>query len=184
MIGEDGYICLTDFGLAKLLEDHVQAETFCGTPDYLAPEILHRTGHGFPVDWWTLGILVYDMICGFPPFFTGGNNPQKMYKMIKTKPIYFPDAQRHKIYMSDNCKDFILKLLDKEAESRLGTAGDIEEVLSHPWLSEIDPQQILEKTIEAPMKPSLSNDQLDTNNFDKQFTSEEVKVTEIPEEEM
>jgi serine/threonine protein kinase len=107
---EDGYICITDFGLAKILEGNAQAYSFCGTPEYLAPEILNEKGHSFPVDWWALGILTYEMIVGFPPFYTGSNNNLKMYELIKKKPVYFPDPQRHKITMSDECKDFISKV--------------------------------------------------------------------------
>lgn len=107
---EDGYICLTDFGLAKILQDNAQAFSFCGTPEYLAPEILNEKGHTFPVDWWALGILTYEMIVGFPPFYTGSNNNLKMYELIRKKPVYFPDPQRHKIKMSDECKDFISKV--------------------------------------------------------------------------
>lgn len=70
-MGEDGYIYLTDFGLAKILERDEVARSFCGTPEYIAPEILTQAGHNFPVDWWALGILVYEMIVGFPPFYTG-----------------------------------------------------------------------------------------------------------------
>lgn len=70
LMDEDGYLALTDFGLAKVLEEGQQANTFCGTPDYLAPEILTDSGHSFPVDWWAIGILTYEMIVGCPPFFT------------------------------------------------------------------------------------------------------------------
>lgn len=70
LMDEDGYICLTDFGLAKILEANEQAYSFCGTPEYLAPEIIEEKGHAYPVDWWALGILTYEMIVGFPPFYT------------------------------------------------------------------------------------------------------------------
>jgi protein kinase X len=76
----------------------------------LAPEILNEKGHSFPVDWWALGILTYEMIVGFPPFYTGSNNNLKMYELIRKKPVYFPDPARHKIKMSDECKDFITKV--------------------------------------------------------------------------
>jgi serum/glucocorticoid-regulated kinase 2 len=115
LMDEDGYICLTDFGLAKVLEGNAQAYSFCGTPDYLAPEILVERGHSFPVDWWALGILTYEMIVGFPPFYTGTQNNSKMYELIKKKAVYFPDQERHKIVMSENCKDFINRLLEKNA---------------------------------------------------------------------
>lgn len=92
LMDEDGYICLTDFGLAKIIsEENKMAYSFCGTPEYLAPEILNETGHTFPVDWWALGILTYEMIVGFPPFYTGGNTNNKMYELIKKKDVYFPD---------------------------------------------------------------------------------------------
>ena len=71
LMDEDGYICLADFGLAKILPGLVQTYTFCGTAEYLSPEMLKEEGHTFPVDWWALGILTYEMIVGIPPFFTG-----------------------------------------------------------------------------------------------------------------
>ena len=82
LMEEDGYICLTDFGLAKILDQNEQAYSFCGTPEYLAPEILEERGHAFPVDWWALGILTYEMIVGFPPFYTGIEDRYLFYHNI------------------------------------------------------------------------------------------------------
>lgn len=110
LMDQNGYVCLTDFGLAKVIEGNQQAFSFCGTPDYLAPEILVERGHSFPVDWWALGILTYEMIVGFPPFYTGTQNNSKMYELIKKKAVYFPDQQRHNIAMSENCKNFITRV--------------------------------------------------------------------------
>lgn len=76
----------------------------------MAPEILVERGHSFPVDWWALGILTYEMIVGFPPFYTGTQNNSKMYELIKKKAVYFPDPQRHNIMMSENCKNFITRV--------------------------------------------------------------------------
>ena len=87
LMQEDGYIALTDFGLAKQLEVGEVSNTFCGTPAYLAPEILREQGHSFPVDWWTLGILTYEMIVGFSPFYTGSKDVKKMYDQIKRKNV-------------------------------------------------------------------------------------------------
>ena len=96
LLDEDGYICLTDFGLAKKLELKEHTDSFCGTPEYLAPEIVNDAGHSFPVDWWTVGVLTYEMMVGFPPFYTG-DNQKKMYELIRTKKVFFPDPVKHNV---------------------------------------------------------------------------------------
>jgi protein kinase A len=85
MIGDDGFLKLIDFGFAKVIRKRTY--TICGTPEYIAPEILLNQGHGKPVDWWTLGILVYEMLAGYPPF--QDEDPMNIYrKIINTKPRY------------------------------------------------------------------------------------------------
>ena len=142
---------------------------------------MNEKGHTFPVDWWALGILTYEMIVGFPPFYTGNSNNLKMYELIKKKPVYFPDPTRHKIKMSDNCKDFISKLLEKDPANRLGTRGGIEEVMSHPFFSDLNLDDLVNKRIDPPFKPKLSKDVFDVSNFDSQFTSEEAVHSVIPQ---
>lgn len=181
LMGEDGYICLTDFGLAKILEGNEQAYSFCGTPEYLAPEILEEKGHAFPVDWWALGILTYEMIVGFPPFYTGSPNNQKMYDLIKTKPVFFPDAKKHGIAMSEECKDFISKCLQKNPKDRLGSVSGLEEILSHPWYQSIDQGALLSKSINPEFKPKLSKNALDVSNFDSMFTDDEAVHSVLPQ---
>lgn len=156
-MGEDGFICLTDFGLAKILNQDEQAYSFCGTPEYLAPEILHETGHAFPVDWWALGILTYEMIVGFPPFYTGQSNNNKMYELIKSKPVYFPDPKKHGIVMSEDCKDFINQCLKKKPNERIGSKNGLDEILAHPWFSDIDSAALLAKEMDPEFKPKLSS---------------------------
>lgn len=96
----DGYICLADFGLAKFLKDKDdQTYSFCGTAEYLAPEILDMKGHGFSVDWWTLGILMYEMATGRPPFMNKSHH--RLGILIRTGKIIFPDPDRHGISMSE-----------------------------------------------------------------------------------
>jgi serum/glucocorticoid-regulated kinase 2 len=169
LMGEDGYICLTDFGLAKILGTDEQAFSFCGTPEYLAPEILEEKGHAFPVDWWGLGILTYEMIVGFPPFYTGNRDNKKMYEYILKKPVYYPDAKKHGIPMSEDCKDFINKCLVKNPQARLGTAGGLEEIISHPWFKSVNIEKLLAKDLKPDFKPKLSKDALDVSNFDLIF---------------
>jgi protein kinase A len=86
LIEGNGYLKLTDFGFAKIIKDRTY--TLCGTPEYLAPEILLNKGHGKPVDWWTLGILLYEMIAGIDPF--SDDEPMKIYKKIIACKITFP----------------------------------------------------------------------------------------------
>jgi len=89
-----------------------------------------------------------------------------MYKLIKTKPIFWPDSKKHGISLSDNCKDFINKCLDKNPKRRLGTKGSLSEVLDHPWFADIDIKKLLSKSIIPDFKPELSQtDQLDVSHF-------------------
>ena len=104
----DGYISLADFGLAKFLQPKDQTYSFCGTAEYLAPEILDMRGHSFGVDWWTLGILLYEMATGRPPFLNKSHH--KLGILIRTGRIVFPDPEKHQIYMSEDLKDVILKV--------------------------------------------------------------------------
>lgn len=105
LLDSNGYAKLTDFGLAKFIEKEEKALTFCGTPDYLAPEVILGKGHNRPADWWTLGILTYEMISGMPPFYSSQVN--QMYRKIIKDPVIF----KPNIKMSPEAKDFISKLL-------------------------------------------------------------------------
>ena len=150
---EDGYIKLADFGLAKFLTNETQATySFCGTAEYLAPEVIDQLGHSFTVDWWTLGILVYELKTGRPPFLDKNNH--RLGLLIKKGKIIFPDPVKHKIDMSEELKDFITKLLERDPASRLGTNGH-QEVMNHPWFSDIDFDKILNKEVKAPFKPII-----------------------------
>ena len=104
----DGYISLADFGLAKFLQPQDKTFSFCGTAEYLAPEILDMRGNGFGVDWWTLGILLYEMATGRPPFLNKSHH--KLGILIRTGRIVFPDADKHQIYMSEELKDIITRV--------------------------------------------------------------------------
>lgn len=105
LLDEDGYAKLTDFGLAKFIEKDEKALTFCGTPEYLAPEVILGKGHNRPADWWALGILIYEMLFGIPPFYS--SNVQQMYrKAIREKVVF-----KKTVNVSDEAKDVIVKLL-------------------------------------------------------------------------
>lgn len=111
LISEDGYIKLADFGLSRILNSDEQAMTFCGTAEYLSPEMISESGHDFTSDWWAVGILIYEMLIGIPPFYH--KNKSTMYKMIAEKEPRFPDPVKHGIGVSEQAEDLIKKLLWK-----------------------------------------------------------------------
>lgn len=172
LLDEYGYAKLTDFGLAKFVSTDEAALTFCGTPEYLSPEVILDKGHNRPSDWWALGILIYEMIFGIPPFYS--SNVQNMYrKIVKEKVVFKPG-----IKISDEAKDIINKLLVKSQSRRLGSEADSLEVLSHPWFSDLDWSKLLERKLKAPFVPEVSGDKW-LKNFDKEFTDEQVRDTKL-----
>jgi serine/threonine protein kinase len=112
LVDEDGYIKIIDYGLAKMLGDDEEASSFCGTPEYLAPEMVSQSGHDKGVDWWALGVLIYEMLIGVTPFFN--KNKNMLLNKIKNAKVVFPDRKKYKIDYSDLIMDLIVKLLDKD----------------------------------------------------------------------
>jgi len=143
LISEDGYIKLADFGLSRILNSDEQALTFWGTAEYLSPEMIAETGHDFTSDWWAVGVLIYEMLIGIPPFYH--KNKATMYKMIKEKEPRFPDAAKHEISISEQAEDLIRKLLIKDPKTRLGSKSDANEILEHPFFDELDIDDLMEK---------------------------------------
>jgi len=177
LIGEDGYLKLIDFGMAKMLKGNEKATSFCGTPEYLAPEIITGEGHNRAADWWSYGILIFEMLCGIPPFYC--ENTERMYDLITNAELRFPK----RIQVSDNAKDLIKKLLIKQQDKRLGVNKGFEEIKAHPFFQGFDFDALLAKKLEAPFIPVLK-DSLDVGNFDEEFTSEDIATSVIPEKNM
>jgi len=177
LIGEDGYLKLIDFGMAKIISNDEKATSFCGTPEYLAPEIITGEGHNRAADWWSFGILIFEMLCGIPPFYS--DNTEKMYDLITHAELKFPK----KIPVSENAKDLLRKLLVKKQNNRLGSQKGFDEIRSHPFFSNFDFQALLAKKLTPPFIPKLSGS-LDVGNFDAEFTSEEVVTSAIPEKNL
>lgn len=136
LVDSRGYLKIIDYGLAKVLNSEELAQSYCGTPEYLAPEMVNYDGHDKNVDWWALGILMYEMLIGVTPFFN--RNKQVLSSKIKNSKIIFPDRQHYKIEYSDNMVDIISKLLKKDRKERLGYAGGIQEIMAHPFFADMD----------------------------------------------
>ena len=139
LVGKDGYLKLSDFGLAKIAKE---SNTFCGTPEYISPEMLLGTGHDHTSDWWALGVLIYEMLTGIPPFYDKNRN--MMFLNIERAQIRWPNQEKHGISVSDIAKDLIIKLLNKDKSKRLGVKGG-DEVLGHPFFAELDIDKLMQK---------------------------------------
>ncbi|TFK47364.1 AGC/Akt protein kinase [Heliocybe sulcata] len=159
-----GHIALCDFGLCKLnMSETEKTNTFCGTPEYIAPELLLNQGYTKTVDWWTLGVLLFEMMSGLPPFYD--ENVNVMYERILNDPLQFPPD------ISREAMSIITGLLQRDPAKRLGANG-AEEIKRHPFFSRyIDWQKLLAKKIQPPFKPSVES-VLDVANFDTEFTNE------------
>ena len=177
LLDEKGYLRLADFGMAKKLEYSKKALSFCGTPEYLAPEIIKGEGYDINIDWWSLGIIFFEMLCGFPPFYD--DNLDKMYELIQNTEVIFPQN----IYLSNEAKDIIGKLLKKNVKERLGYASGIVEIKNHPFFKGIDFQEIENKKVASPFVPKIENN-TDVQNFDETFTKEDVDMSYIQKNNM
>ncbi len=147
LMDSDGYVALTDFGLSKVVAAHDSTRTFVGTPEYIAPEIIKGAGHNKPADWWSFGILMFELLIGVPPF--RHKNQHMLYDRITHHEIVFPDPKKYGIIISDAGKDLISRLLCKEPEGRMGTKKDAEEVLGHPFFAGMDMSRLLAKQLVA-----------------------------------
>lgn len=156
LINADAYVKLTDFGFAKVVEHRTY--TLCGTPEYIAPEVLLNKGHGKPVDWWTLGILIYEMIVGYPPFVA--EEPMGIYQKILAGKITFPNL------FDKNAKALVKKLLTADLGKRYGNLkGGAADIKEHKWFATINWTDLVDKKIPAPYKLTVKSES-DTSNFD------------------
>jgi len=172
LLDKDGHIALTDFGLSREFlptETEQRAYSFCGTIEYMAPEVVRggNLGHDIAVDWWSVGVLTYELLTGASPFTVEGekNTQQEISKRILRCEPPMPD------FLSKDVSDFILRLLVKDPRQRMGGGPtDAEEVKAHKFFRSINWDDLLRKNIPAPFVPRISSD-TDVSNFSEEFTS-------------
>ncbi|KAI5951524.1 SCH9 [Candida jiufengensis] len=170
LLDANGHIALCDFGLSKAnLNNDGTTNTFCGTTEYLAPEILlDESGYTKMVDFWSLGVLIFEMCCGWSPFYA--DNTQQMYKNIAFGKVRFP-----KEILSPEGRSFVKGLLNRNPKHRLGATNDARELKAHPFFADIDWNLLKAKSLPPPFKPHITSE-TDTSNFDPEFTSESTSA--------
>ncbi|ORY57534.1 kinase-like domain-containing protein [Pseudomassariella vexata] len=165
LLDANGHIALCDFGLSKAnLTKNDTTNTFCGTTEYLAPEVLlDEAGYTKMVDFWSLGVLVFEMCCGWSPFYA--EDTQQMYKNIAFGKVRFPRDT-----LSQEGRNFVKGLLNRNPKHRLGAVDDAEELKRHPFFADIDWDILTKKLITPPFKPKLKSE-TDVSYFDPEFTN-------------
>lgn len=187
VIDIDGHIRLTDFGLSKL-DMYENSMSFCGSPEYMSPEIILGEGHSKVVDFYCLGALVYEMLTGLPPFYDRDKN--KMHNKVLNEELVFPE------HLSDECKSILKGLLDKDPGDRLGNKS-VKEIFKHPWCKDMPWKDIKRKNFRPPFVLDVNksyfdqkvlNSQVptwfltDSENEDNEFVGFEFGLTEKNDE--
>ena len=170
LIDSKGHIKLTDFGLSKIMTNiEEKSFTICGTLQYIAPEIISGEGYNESVDWWSLGIIMYEMLTGKLPFkFNFDNQEEQNDLNIYDKKIKFPS------WIEENAKDLINKLLNKDPEKRIGSGKEgAENIKKHPFFSDIDWNKALNKELRPPFIPKIENE-TDIKYFEKSLVESPV----------
>jgi len=159
LLAADGHIRFADFGFARYCPDVTW--TLCGTPDYLAPEIVQSKGYNKSVDWYALGVLVFEMLAGYPPFFSEDSNPMKLYEKIIAAKVRYPS------HFGVNAKDLIRNLIASDLTKRFGNlANGSRDIFGHCWFQEVDWERLFRKEIPAPYVPQIDGDG-DYRHFDQ-----------------
>ncbi|KAM6947627.1 protein kinase C delta type-like [Lycodopsis pacificus] len=166
MLDKDGHIKIADFGMCKEnVFGDVRATTFCGTPDYIAPEILLGQKYTFSVDWWSFGVLVYEMLIGQSPF--QGDDEDELFESIRSDTPHYPR------WIPKEAKNLIELLFERDPSRRLGVVGNIR---AHPFFKTINWPALEKKEMDPPFKPKVKSPS-DCSNFDREFLSEKPRLS-------
>ncbi|CAM8949207.1 unnamed protein product [Rhodiola kirilowii] len=161
LLDADGHAMLTDFGLAKQFDENTRSNSMCGTVEYMAPEIVLGKGHDNSADWWSVGILLYEMLTGKPPFV--GNRDKIQQKIVKEK-IKLPT------FLTGEAHSLLKGLLNKDSNKRLGSgASGSDEIKRHKWFKPINWKKLDERQIQPSFRPEVSGQQC-IANFEKKWT--------------
>jgi serine/threonine protein kinase len=172
LFDDKGHVLLADFGLAKegITDGAEGTNSMCGTPEYLPPEILDRTGHGTAVDWWALGMVLYEMLTGLPPWYT--RNRQKLFDRVRNAPLTFPDE------VNPDARSLITGLLNRNPVERLGSRS-ADDVKNHEFFRDIDWKDLYDRKLRPPFNPCDSTTALEeTKNFESEFTRMQINSVE------
>ncbi|XP_046523757.1 protein kinase C delta type isoform X3 [Equus quagga] len=166
MLDQDGHIKIADFGMCKEnIFGEKQASTFCGTPDYIAPEILQGLKYSFSVDWWSFGVLLYEMLIGQSPFH--GDDEDELFESIRMDTPHYPR------WITKESKDILEKLLERDPTKRLGVTGNIK---AHSFFKTINWTLLEKRAVEPPFKPKVKSPG-DYSNFDQEFLNEKPRLS-------
>uniref|UniRef100_A0A8B9JWQ7 Protein kinase C n=1 Tax=Astyanax mexicanus TaxID=7994 RepID=A0A8B9JWQ7_ASTMX len=166
MLDKDGHIKIADFGMCKenMIGEN-RATTFCGTPDYIAPEILLGQKYTFSVDWWSFGVLVYEMLIGQSPF--QGDDEDELFESIRMDVPHYPR------WITKESKDLLEKLFERDPTRRLGVVGNIR---GHSFFKTINWPALEKREVPPPFKPKVKSPN-DCSNFDREFLSEKPRLS-------
>ncbi|CAL7949781.1 unnamed protein product [Xylocopa violacea] len=179
ILDQEGHCKLADFGMCKegIIEGKTTTTTFCGTPDYIAPEILQELQYGASVDWWALGVLMYEMMAGQPPF--EADNEDDLFESILRDDVLYP------VWISKEAVSILKGFMTKNPAKRLGCVaanGGENAIKAHPFFQEIDWEALEARKVKPPIRPKTKSKK-DVMNFDTEFTKEDPVLTpEDPDE--
>jgi len=171
LLSAQGNIVMTDFGLSKegLEAKDTRTATFCGTPEYLAPEIIRGDAYTKAIDWWSVGTLIYEMLTGLPPFYT--EDEENMYHKIMTADLVIPS------FFSPEVADIIRQFLQRDPNLRL---QDVDKIKAHPWFRDIDWDRLERLELQPPFVPQVKSVD-DVRNIDEEFLSEDIHADDHEE---